>query len=176
MLLQVLPPGSDPGPVVSPSALLYTATVGGEVAGQEVELQVQALPTQSGVLPPHTSQVAPQWAAVSLASDATLCLAVSEAKNKYGSFELIVDACGAPPPPAQLFAFDAANGTLATLGGGGDAAPVCVDVTANNYTVGNALDVFACQPANNQRWRLLEGGLLSSGDPAEFYCMGACAA
>ncbi len=42
VLLQVLPPGSDPGPEVSPSALLYTAMVGGEVAGQEVEL---VLPT-----------------------------------------------------------------------------------------------------------------------------------
>lgn len=42
VLLQVLPPGSDPGPEVSPSALLYTATVGGEVAGQDVEL---VLPT-----------------------------------------------------------------------------------------------------------------------------------
>lgn len=42
VLLQVLPPGSNPGPVVSPNALLYTATVGGEVAGQDVEL---VLPT-----------------------------------------------------------------------------------------------------------------------------------
>lgn len=42
VLLQVLPAGSDPGPDVYPSALLYTATSGGEVAGQEVEF---VLPT-----------------------------------------------------------------------------------------------------------------------------------
>lgn len=42
VLLQVLPAGSDPGPEVSPAALLYTATVGGEVAGQDVAL---VLPT-----------------------------------------------------------------------------------------------------------------------------------
>ena len=42
VLLQILAPGTDPGPEVFPSALLYTATVGGEVAGQDVEL---VLPT-----------------------------------------------------------------------------------------------------------------------------------
>jgi uncharacterized protein (TIGR03437 family) len=42
VLLQVLPAGSDPGPEITPSALLYTASVGGEVAGQDVEL---VLPT-----------------------------------------------------------------------------------------------------------------------------------
>jgi galactosylceramidase len=119
-----------------------------------------------------------QWAAVTLASNTSLCLTVSDVKNKYGSFELIVDACAAAPlPPVQLFSFNAANGTLETLGGGGGGgnASVCVDVTANDYSVGNALNVFACQQSANQRWRLLAGGLLSSGDPAEFYCAGACA-
>jgi len=38
VLLQILPAGTDPGPEVSPSALLYTSTVGGEVAGQDVAL------------------------------------------------------------------------------------------------------------------------------------------
>jgi len=37
VLLQVLPAGTDPGPEISPSALLYTATAGSEVPGQEVE-------------------------------------------------------------------------------------------------------------------------------------------
>jgi uncharacterized protein (TIGR03437 family) len=42
VLLQVLAPGTDPGPEITPAALLYTTTVGGEVPSQEVEL---VLPT-----------------------------------------------------------------------------------------------------------------------------------
>jgi hypothetical protein len=52
---------------------------------------------------------------VRLSSHASLCLTIAQAKNKYGSNELIVDACAAPAPPAQLFALN--NGTLTTLGG-----------------------------------------------------------
>ncbi len=59
-------------------------------------------------------------------------------------------------------------------GGGGAGASVCVEVTANDYSVGNALDVYTCKQSANQQWRLLAGGLLSSGNPAEFYCAGAC--
>ncbi len=116
------------------------------------------------------------WAAVTLASDASLCLTVATTKNKYGSYNLIVDACASPPPPAQLFSFNAGNNTLTTLGGA-DMKPnasICVDVTAADYSVGNALDVYPCQPVSNQQWRVMGGGLLSSGDPGDFYCAGAC--
>jgi len=102
---------------------------------------------------------------------------VASTKNKYGSYELLLEECAAEPlPPAQLFSFNANNATLTTLGGA-DMRPgwsICVDVTAGDYSVGNALDVFPCQPTVNQQWRLLGEGLLTSGDPAEFYCAGAC--
>jgi len=133
-----------------------------------------ASPGQHWALAPPPPPPAAPWAPVPLAANAALCLAVAESKNRYGSFDLVVDACASPPPPAQLFRYNASDGTLATRGGGGDAVAVCVDVTANDYSVGNPLDVYACQPAANQRWRVLEGGLLSSGDPADFYCAGAC--
>ena len=117
------------------------------------------------------------WAPLALASNPGLCLTVAATRNKYGSYELIVDACASPVPSAQLFSFNAGNGTLTTPGGADmkPGASICVDVTAAQYSVGNGLDVYPCQPAANQQWRLLEGGLLSSGDPAEFYCAGACA-
>jgi hypothetical protein len=137
-----------------------------------------ASPAQRWLLAPAPPPPAAPWAAVRLASNASLCLTVARTKNKYGSYELIVDACASPAPPAQLFALNAANGTLTTLGGADmrPGASICVDVTAMDYSVGNALDVFPCQAAaGNQQWRLLNGSLLSSGDPAEFYCAGACA-
>lgn len=117
------------------------------------------------------------WAPVKLASNASLCLTVAQTKNKYGSYEVIVDECAAPPPTAQLFSYNAGNRSLTTLGGADmkPGASICVDVTAMDYSVGNQLDVYPCEPAMNQQWGLLAGGLLSSGDPGEFYCAGACA-
>jgi len=138
-----------------------------------------ASPAQKWLLPPTPSPPsANPWAPIPLAHNTSLCLTVATSKNKYGSYELVVDACVSPPPPAQLFSLNSSNNTLTTLGGGGGAGGgsiVCVDVTANDYSVGNPLDVYPCQPTPNQQWRVLEGGMLSSGDPAEFYCAGACA-
>ena len=120
---------------------------------------------------------APPWGTLSLADTPALCLTVDSSKNKYGSYNVIVAAC-APvgTQPAQLFAANA-NGTVTTQGGADmrPGAPICLDVTADSYALGNQLDVYPCQPVTNQQWRVLDGGLLSSGDPGDFYCAGACA-
>ena len=134
-----------------------------------------ASPGQQWAFSPPSPSSAP-WASVTLAGNASLCLTVSPTKNKYGSYELVVDACATPLPPAQLFSLNA-NGTFTTLGGA-DMKPdasICVDVTASDYEVGTALDVYPCQPVANQIFLRGAGGLISSGDPADFYCMGACA-
>jgi hypothetical protein len=104
-------------------------------------------------------------------------LTVADTKNKYGSYNVVVDACASPLPPAQLFSVNG-NGTISTLGGS-DMKPgsiMCLDVTAQSYEPSNPLDVYPCQDplVNNQLWSVLNGELFSSGDPAEFYCAGSC--
>jgi len=106
-----------------------------------------------------------------------LCLAVSPAKNQYGSPTVVIEACAAaqPPPPAQLWAVNG-NGTVTTLGAPDfhPGATLCLDVSANDYSPGSQLDVFPCQASANQQWRVSAEGLLSSGDPLGFFCAGAC--
>ena len=104
------------------------------------------------------------------AGDAPACLAVSPARNQYGSQTVVLAACNASRPEQQW-----------ALGGGGSlqtpglqqGASVCLDVTADSYVAGQQLDVYGCQGSANQRWEF-EGGLLSSGDPRGFFCAGAC--
>ncbi len=98
-----------------------------------------------------------------------LCVAVSPEKNQYGSHGVVVAACNASLPE-QRWALNA-NSSISTLGLSG--APVCLDVTANDYSPQTQLDVYGCQGTSNQRWKFA-GGLLTSGDPEDFFCAGAC--
>jgi len=141
------------------------------------------------IWPCNSASVGQRWAfsssspssstfgAITLVGNSSLCLTVADTKNKYGSYNVVVDACASPLPPAQLFSVNG-NGTISTLGGS-DMKPgsiMCLDVTAQSYEPSNPLDVYPCQDplVNNQLWSVLNGELFSSGDPAEFYCAGSC--
>jgi galactosylceramidase len=141
-----------------------------------------ASPGQRWVFTP--SVASPPWGTLVLEAGAgtpdALCLTVDTSKNRYGSYNVVAAACaaGSLPPPSQLFSVNANNGTVTTQGGADmrPGSPMCLDVTAESYALGNGLDVYPCSPVANQQFRVLEGGLLSSGDPGDFYCAGACAA
>lgn len=121
------------------------------------------------------------WGVLSLRALPTpLCLAVSNARNAYGSPNVIVDVCNASSA-LQQFQLQS-GGAIQTRGPpSGNSSLTCLDVTADSYTIGQQLDTYNCSGDLNQKWKVrsLAGQgtavVLSSGDPSDFYCAGACA-